>query len=65
MVWVTLKLMKDDQMVTKPMDYLLTETVSSHSQRIIFAKYVKLNGLQAGKYVAVIEARDRVTQKSS
>src|SRR5262245_11438349 len=63
MVWVTLKLMKDDQAATKPMDYILTETVATPSQHLTFAKYIKLAGLQAGKYVAIIEARDRVTQK--
>lgn len=63
MVWVRLKLMKDDQPATKPMDYLLTETVVTPSQHLTFAKYIKLAGLQAGKYVAIIEARDRGTQK--
>jgi VWFA-related protein len=63
MVWVTLKLMKDGQSATTPMDYVLTETVAAPSPHLTFAKYVKLAGLQAGKYVAVIEARDRTTQK--
>ena len=63
MVWVTLKLMKDDQVATKPMDYLLTETLATPSPHLTFAKYIKLTGLQAGKYMAIIEARDRVTQK--
>jgi len=63
MVWVTLKLMKDGQAATAPMDYVLTETVATPSPHLTFAKYVKLAGLQAGKYVAIIEARDRTTQK--
>jgi VWFA-related protein len=63
MVWVTLKLMKDGQLATAPIDYVLTETVATPSPHLTFAKYVKLAGLQAGKYVAVIEARDRTTQK--
>jgi len=63
MVWVTLRLMKDGQAATAPMDYVLTETVATPSPHLTFAKYVKLAGLQAGKYVAVIEARDRTTQK--
>jgi len=63
MVWVTLKLMKDGQSATTPMDYVLTETVATPSPHLTFAKYVKLAGLQAGKYVAIIEARDRTTQK--
>ncbi|HEV2667175.1 MAG TPA: VWA domain-containing protein, partial [Blastocatellia bacterium] len=63
MVWVTLKLMKDGQAATTPMDYVLTETVAAPSPHLTFAKYVKLAGLQAGKYVAIIEARDRATQK--
>jgi hypothetical protein len=63
MVWVTLKLMKDGKMATPPMDYVLTETVPTPSPHLTFAKYIKLTGLQAGKYVAIIEARDRATQK--
>jgi VWFA-related protein len=63
MVWVTLKLMKEGQPATAPMDYVLTETVTTPSPHLTFAKYVKLAGLQAGKYVAIIEARDRTTQK--
>lgn len=63
MVWVTVKLMKDGQAATTPMDYVLTETVATPSPHLIFAKYIKLAGLQAGKYVAIIEARDRATQK--
>jgi VWFA-related protein len=63
MVWVTLKLMKDGQSATTPMDYVLTETVATPSPHLTFAKYVKLAGLQAGKYAAIIEARDRATQK--
>ena len=63
MVWVTLRLMKDGQLATAPMDYMLTETVATPSPHLTFAKYVKLAGLQAGKYVAIIEARDRTTQK--
>jgi VWFA-related protein len=63
MVWVTLRLMKDGQLATAPMDYVLTETVATPSPHLTFAKYVKLAGLQAGKYVAIIEARDRTTQK--
>ena len=63
MVWVTLRLMKDGQAATAPMDYVLTETVATPSPHLTFAKYVKLAGLQAGKYVAIIEARDRTAQK--
>jgi VWFA-related protein len=63
MVWVTLRLMKDGQAATAPIDYVLTETVATPSPHLTFAKYVKLAGLQAGKYVAIIEARDRTTQK--
>jgi VWFA-related protein len=63
MVWVTLKLMKDGQLATTPIDYVLTETVAAPSPHLTFAKYVKLAGLQAGNYVAIIEARDRTTQK--
>jgi VWFA-related protein len=63
MVWVTMRLMKDGQAAIAPMDYVLTETVATPSPHLTFAKYVKLAGLQAGKYVAIIEARDRTTQK--
>src|SRR5262249_51830302 len=34
MVWVTLKLMKDGQAVTAPMDYVLTETVATPSPHL-------------------------------
>ncbi|MGH9937709.1 MAG: VWA domain-containing protein [Blastocatellia bacterium] len=63
MVWVTLKLMKDNQTVTKPIDYVLTETVATPAPHLTFAKYIRLTGLQPGNYAAVIEARDMVTQK--
>ena len=63
MVWVTLKLMKDGELATTPIDYVLTDTVAAPSPHLTFAKYVKLAGLQAGNYVAIIEARDRATQK--
>jgi len=63
MVWVSLKLMKDDQAVTKPMDYVLTEIVATPAPHMTFAKYIKLTGLQSGNYAVVIEARDMVTQK--
>jgi VWFA-related protein len=63
MVWVTLKLTKDGQAVTTPADYVLTETVPTPAPHLTFAKYIKLAGLQPGKYVAIIEARDRAAQK--
>jgi hypothetical protein len=38
-------------------------TVRDKKGESIFAKYIRLAGLPAGKYVAMIEARDMVTGK--
>jgi len=63
LVRVTVTLTRDGKLVTKPLDYELTETSAEPVPHLTFAKYVKLAGLQAGKYMAVIEARDMVRQK--
>ena len=63
LVRVTVMLTRDGKLVTKPLDYELTETSADPVPHLTFAKYVKLAGLQAGKYMAVIEARDMVHQK--
>ena len=63
LVRVTVMLTRDGKLVTKPLDYELTETSADPVPHLTFAKYVKLAGLPAGKYMAVIEARDMVRQK--
>jgi VWFA-related protein len=63
MVRVTLTVMKDDKVVIKPIDYVLTEVQATPVPHLIFAKYIKLAGLAAGTYTAKLEARDMVTNK--
>jgi hypothetical protein len=63
LVRVTVTLMKDSKQAMRPMDYVLTETVTRQVPCLTFAKYVSLHGLTTGKYVAVIEALDVVTHK--
>ena len=64
LVRVTVKLMKDNQAVRPPIDYVLTEVTAQPSPRLIFARFIKLAGLQAGRYTAIIETRDMVTNKA-
>jgi len=63
LVRVTVTLMKEGKAATRPLDYQLTETLTEPVPHLTFAKYVKLTGLPAGKYSAVIESRDIVQQK--
>jgi hypothetical protein len=63
LVRVTVTLMKDGQQATRPVDYQLTEPATEPVLHLTFAKYIKLSGLPAGKYSAVIESRDIVLQK--
>jgi VWFA-related protein len=63
LVRVTVTLMKDGKQAARPIDYQLTETVSDPIPHLTFAKYIKLSGLSAGKYSALIESRDIVQQK--
>ncbi|PYX50049.1 MAG: hypothetical protein DMG76_35600, partial [Acidobacteria bacterium] len=63
LVRVTVTLMKDGKQAARPLDYQLTEPATEPVLHLTFAKYVKLTGLPAGKYSAVIESRDIVQQK--
>ena len=63
LVRVTVTLMREGKLATKPVDYELTETISEPVPHLTFAKFIKLTGLQTGKYTAVIETRDMVQQK--
>jgi hypothetical protein len=65
LVRVTVTLMKDGKVVRKPLDYELTETVGEPVPHLTFARYLKLDGLPSGKYLALIESRDMVQQKVS
>jgi len=53
--------MKDNQAVTKPIDYVLTETTAQPTPHLTFSRFIKLAGLAAGRYTAMIETRDMVT----
>src|SRR6266403_5974456 len=63
LVRVTVTLMRDGRPANKPLDYTLTESRNEPVPHITFAKYLKLTGLPAGKYSAVIESRDMVRNK--
>jgi VWFA-related protein len=63
LVSVTVTIMKDDKAAMRPIDYVLTETEAVPAPHLTFAKYISLASLPAGKYVAVIEARDMVTRR--
>lgn len=63
LVRVTVTLMKDGRQAMRPLDYQLTEQATEPVLHLTFAKYIKLTGLPAGKYSAVIESRDIVQQK--
>jgi VWFA-related protein len=63
LVRVTVTLMKDGKQATRPIDYQLTETATDPTAHLTLAKYIKLTGLPAGKYSAIIESRDLVQQK--
>jgi VWFA-related protein len=63
LVRVTVRLMKDGKPATKPFDYVLTETQTEPVPHLTFAEYIRLSGLAAGKYTAMIEAKDMVTRK--
>jgi VWFA-related protein len=65
LVRVTVTLMKDGKQVTRPIDYQLTETATDPIPHLTLARYIKLTGLPAGKYSAIIESRDLVQQKVS
>ncbi len=62
-VRVTVTLMKDGKQAMRPVDYLLTETLAEPIPHMTFSKFVSLTGLPAGKYTAMIEARDMPGQK--
>ncbi|MFL6211789.1 MAG: VWA domain-containing protein [Pyrinomonadaceae bacterium] len=63
LVRVTVTLMRDNQAATRPVDYVLTETQPEPVPHLTFAKYISLAKLPAGKYTALVEARDMVTRK--
>jgi len=63
LVKVTVTLMRDGKVATKPLDYELTEALAEPTPHLTFAKYIKLGGLPTGKVIAVIETRDMVQQR--
>jgi VWFA-related protein len=64
LVRVTVTVMKDNKQAVRPIDYVLTETVTQPVPRMAFAKFTSLSGLTPGKYIAVIEALDMVAHKT-
>jgi VWFA-related protein len=65
LVRVTVTLTRDGKPAARPVDYQLTEAPTEPALALTFAKYLKLTGLAAGRYSAVIESRDFVRQKVS
>lgn len=63
LVGVTVSLMRDSKLATKPFTYELTETLAEPIPHLTFAKFIKLTGLSPGTYTTVIEIRDMVQQK--
>lgn len=63
LVRVTVTLTKDGKQALRPIDYVLTETMTQPIQCMPFAKFTSLAGLTPGKYVALIEAMDMVAHK--
>jgi hypothetical protein len=62
-VRVTILLMQDGRLVTKPLDYQLRDIVVEPVPHLTFAKFVKLAGLTPGKYSLTVESRDMVQKK--
>jgi VWFA-related protein len=65
LVRVSISLMRDDKLATKRFDFDLSELEKDPVPHLAFAKFIKLTGLQPGKYKAVIESRDMVQLKLS
>ncbi|HJZ82764.1 MAG TPA: VWA domain-containing protein, partial [Pyrinomonadaceae bacterium] len=63
LVRVTVTVLKDGQVAIRPLDYQLTEAPTEATPHLTFAKFLKLTGLQPGKYRALIESRDIVQNK--
>jgi VWFA-related protein len=63
LVRVTVTVMKDDKPASKPIDYVLTETVAQPVPHLTFAKFLSLDGFAPGDYTALIDTTDTVTHK--
>jgi hypothetical protein len=64
LVRVTISLMRDGKLATKPFEFEMREAVDDAVPQQTFAKYIKLTGLAPGRYVAVIESKDMGRQKT-
>ena len=62
-VRVTVRLMKDGQPATKPLDYVLTDLQNQPVPHLQFAEFIRLASLAPGRYELSIEAKDMVTRK--
>jgi VWFA-related protein len=64
LVRVTVRLLKDGQPATKPLDFVLSDIQNQPVPHLTFAEYIKLAGLTPGSYTAAIEIKDMVTRKA-
>jgi hypothetical protein len=64
LVRVTVTVLKDGQVAVRPVDYQLIEAINETTPHLVFAKYLKLAGLTPGNYVALIQSRDIVQNKT-
>lgn len=62
-VRVTVTLERDGKLATKAFEFELSEITSDPVPHLPFAKFIKLTGLPAGKYKAVIQSKDMIKQK--
>jgi hypothetical protein len=63
LVRVTVRLMKDGQPATRPLDYVLTDIQDHPVPHLTFAEYLRLTNLAPGRYQVMIEVKDMVTRK--
>ena len=63
LVRVTVRLMKDGQPVSKPLDFVLSEIQNDPVAHLTFAEYLSLSSLPIGKYSVMLEVKDMVTRK--
>jgi VWFA-related protein len=62
-VRVTVNLERDGKLATKPFEFELSEITADPVPHVAFTKFIKLTGLPAGKYKAVIQSKDMIRQR--
>lgn len=65
LVRVTVRLKKNTKTAVGPVDYVLTDVITTPVPHLTFAKYISLKGLSPGDYRATIESHDMVTRQVS